>query len=193
MDLEKVGKISYQFALSVIEWGFKICAIVAGMIALAANGSIGNKIAAGFSSLPEGIRALCAFPASFRKMSWTAREYQEMGGVQFEQAYGTTPLNQLIHSLSGHFTFFHDISNNLAQAPFVSFIAALSAFICFYMLARIIRFARQRGKGSYLSQIELELGDRVFNRRERLKEKVQEFAKRQKAPKRMGQSSPKLT
>lgn len=193
MSWENIGKLSYQFALSIIEWGFKICALIAATLALATNGSFGNKIAKGFGSLPEGIREIFAFSSSFWEMSWVAREYHQIGGAEFQQAYGMAPLNQLITSLSGYFTFFHTIFSNLSESPFISIVAALIVFFCFYILARIIRFARQRGKGSYLNRMEQQLGDRVFNRRERLKEKVREFTQRRAAQKRMGQSSPELT
>lgn len=193
MNWEKVGKASYQFSLSVIEWGFKLCALVAGMLALAANGSFGNKVGTAFGSLPEGLRQLFTFPSAFNKMSWTAREYHQMGEGRFREAYGMMPVDQLIGSLSGYFSFFHEISVSLSRAPLMSVTAALMAFLSFYVLGRIIRFARQRGQGSYLCRLEQQLGDQVFNRRERLKEKVREFTQRKTAQKKLEKSSPKTS
>lgn len=194
MNWEKVGKISYQFGLSLIEWGFKLCALVAGMLSLATQGSFGKKLAAGFGSLSDGLRQLFVIPSTFKEISWATREYHRLGHAEFQSTYGMASLDQLIGSLNSFFTFFHQISVNLSQNPLISIMAALLVFIAFYLLGRVIRFARQRGRGSYLCRLEQRLGDRVFNREaSRIKERVRDFSKRHSADKSMGRSSPKLT
>jgi hypothetical protein len=163
MKWERIGKISYQFVLILIEWGFKLCAIVAAGMALSSKGSFGTKLSAGFGSLSYGLRQLVEAPAEFNEISWAARKYREIGHAEFQESYGMAPIDQLVSSLNSFFVFVYQISSNLSQSPFVSIIAAVLVFISFYFLSRIIRFTRQKGQGSLLYRFEQRLGDQIFN------------------------------
>lgn len=195
MNWEKVGKISFQFALSAIEWGFKICAFVAGTLALSApKQSFGSKVGIGFGSLSQGLREFFSIPATFKEISWTVREYHQMGAADFQEAYGMAPMDQLFGSLNSLFSLTNQISVNLYLTPFASIFATLLVFASFYVLGRVIRFARQRGRGSYLCRQEQRLGDWVFNRGDsETKEKAPKTSNRRVTNKGFGRSSPKLT
>lgn len=194
MDWERVGKIGYQFALTVIEWGFKLCAFVAGWLALGASGSFGQKLWVGFGSLSDCLRQLFAFPATFNEISWVAREYHQIGGAEFQEIYGLTPIDQFVNTLSGVFIFFHQVSINLSEAPFLTIIAGFLVFSTFYLLSRIIRFARQKGRGSWLCRFEQRLGDRVFGRgSSAIANRAKNASKPRSVDRPMKKSSPKLT
>ena len=192
MDWAQIGKICYQFTLSLIEWGLKICAFVAGLLTLGAQGPFGVKIGTGFSSLSSSLRQLFEAPVTFKEISWAAREYHQAGHAEFQEAYGLAPIDQLVASLNGFFGFFNQISTNLSQDPFVSIAATLLVFLSFYLLARILRFARQRGRSSWLCRMEQRLGDRVFNRSTHdLSTKIRKAKKRESVKKKVKKSPPK--
>ena len=199
IDWEKILNASYHFLLTTTEWGFKVCAVVAGWLTLGATGSFGSKMETGFGSLSQGLRRMMELPARFGDIGWTAREYQQMGAAEFREAYGMAPVNELMTFLSGIFSYFGQISANLVNAPLTSLTATLLVFLSFYLLGRIIRFARQQGRGSFLTQLEQKLGDRVFNRMEKSVE--DESAKAAPEPRKQSlgkkfrsrQSSPKFT
>lgn len=192
MDWAQIGKICYQFTLSLIEWGLKICAFVAGLLTLGAQGSFGVKFGTGFGSLSSSLRQLFEAPITFKEISWAAREYHHVGHAEFQEAYGLAPIDQLVASLNGFFGFFNQISTNLSQDPFVSIVAAVLVFLSFYLLARIIRFARQRGQGSLMCRLEQRLGDRVFNRvTPDLSTKIRSASKRNAAEKKIKRTASK--
>lgn len=164
MDWKIVGKICYQTGLFIIEWGFKLCALVAGWLTLGAQGSFGMKLATGFGSLSTGLRRLFELPVLIKEMSWAVREYQRIGLAEFQETYGLLPIEQVLGSLSGIFTYVRQISINFSDDPLSTLTATLLVFSAFYVLGRIIRFARQRGRGAFMDRIERRIGDKVFNR-----------------------------
>ncbi len=192
MDWAQIGKISYQFLLSVIEWGLKICAFVAGLLALGAKGSFGVKFATGYGALSSTLRQLFEIPVTFKEISWAAREYQQVGRAEFQEVYGLAPIDQLVASLNGFFGFFNQISTNLSQETFISLAVTLLVFLSFYLLARVLRFARQRGRGSWFCRMEQRLGDRVFNRVvPDLPTKIRKASKQKSVKKKVEKSPPK--
>jgi len=193
IDWEDAGKMAYQFVLVTIEWGLKICAVVAGWLALGSKGSFETKLGVGFGSSPQGLRQLFEIPSLINKIGWTAHQYQLMGQSEFQEAYGWTPVNQMMASLNNGTAVLNQISVNLSKAPFTTFGATLIVFISFYLLARIIRFSRQKGQASMVCRWEQKLGDRVFKRDlPNIKEKVNRSGRRS-ADKGLRQSSPKFT
>jgi len=193
IDWEDIGKVAYQLVLVTIEWGLKICAVVAGWLALGAQGSFETKLGVGFGSLPQGLRQFFEIPALINKIGWTAHEYQLLGQSEFQEAYGWTPINQMMASLNSGTSVLNQISVNLSRVPFITLTASLIVFISFYLLARIIRFYRQKGQASIVCRWEQKLGDRVFKRNlPNIKEKVRQSGQRS-ADKGIRQSSPKFT
>lgn len=179
MDWEKVGKLAYYLLLYVIEWGFKICAVVAGWFALAASGNLGMRIGSGFSSLSFGLRRLIEIPAGFQKMSYMISDYNRMGQEIFQQTYGTGALDRFMAFLDEGVTALHRISENLSQHSFATVAATLIVFSTFYLLARIIRFARQKGRGSWAQRWERRIGNSVFSSsKERVAQKVSEISQK---------------
>lgn len=194
MNWEKIGKISYQIALIVIEWGFKLCAFVATGMALSTKGPLGTKISSGFGSLSHGLRQLIEAPAEFKEISWAARKYHQVGHAEFQESYGLAPIDQLVSSLTNFFVFVDQIAGNFSQNPLVSIIAAIVVFVSLYLLAWVIRFARQKGQGSLLYRFEKRLGDRIFNRKDSItKKRIKNTAKRDSADANIQKSTSTLT
>lgn len=166
MDWEKLGSTGYQLLLLIIEWGFKVCAVVAGWFALAAGGSLGVRLGTGFTSISYGLRYLFELPGKIQRMSYLVSDYSRMGRDIFEQTYGNKAISRFMGSLNEWIRFLQRINNNLYRHPLLTIAATVIAFLTFYLLARIIRFARQKGRGSWLARIEIRLGNRVFDRRQ---------------------------
>ena len=164
MKWEKVGKIGYQTLFWMIEWGFKLCAVVAGSITLATKGTFGMKLGTGFGALSDGLRKLFSFFERFNEISWVVQEYHQIGSAEFQELHGLAPVDRLIALLNGFFVFLHQTLTNLLQQPISSITATVLVFGSFYLLARIIRFARQKGRKSWLCRFELRLGKKVFSK-----------------------------
>jgi len=179
MDLEKLGRLGYQLLLFVVEWGFKVCAIVAGWFALAATGSLGVRIGTGFTSISYGLRHLLEVPEKFQRMSYLISDYSHMGRDVFQQTYGVEAIDRFMGSLNEAVQFLQRINTNLYRHPLPTIAATIVVFFIFYLLARIIRFARQKGRGSWLNRMEIRIGNRVFDRvRQNPQEKMTRGIKR---------------
>lgn len=193
MTWEQAGKMAYQAGLALVEWGLKICALVAGMMTLATKGSLGMRITAGFGSLSHGLRRLFDAPELIGRISWTAREYNRIGRTRFQEAYGLAPVDRLMAAVNDFCSFTHQMSRNLFQHPLISLVAVLLVFGSYYLLGRVIQFARQRGRQSWLCRLEQRLGDRVFNRTLPSRKSYPGRAKQQDSIERSMGTSPKLT
>jgi hypothetical protein len=181
MDWEKIGKLCYHFLMYLIEWGFKLCALVAGWFALVESGSFGLKIRTGFSSLSYGLRQLFKAPSEINKMIWFVRDYAHMGKGALRQTYGAHSVEQFMHTLNEGITFLYRILNNISQNPLSTLGAGLVVVGIFYLLARIIRFTRQRGQGSRIVRMERGLADRIFQTEEHQNKRTPSISERKAA------------
>lgn len=162
MDWERAGRITGRFFLLFLEYCFKISALIVASITLAAKGSFGTKLAAGFTSLSPALRRIVEAPGKISETATIINDYNTLSAAVFSERYGGQAIDSVLIFLNEGILYFQAIYQNMVQQPLVTLIAAGIAFITLYLLGRILRFARQKGRGSYIHRIERKIGDRVF-------------------------------
>ena len=164
MDWEDIGKAAGKFFLILIEYSFKICATAAAIITLAAPGSFSAKLSAGFGSLSMALRKLVNAPSSLMEMGRMINDYNTQAAATFNETYGAEAVSGLLYKLNAGIEYFVSVYGNITGSPFSTIFSTLLVFLAFYVLAWVLRFARQKGKGSFLVQMERALGDKIFKR-----------------------------
>lgn len=129
---------------------------------LAAPGSFFSKIAAGFGSVIVALQKLTNWPEQIRYFSTLVEDYNSMTAAKFHQTYGGDAINRFMESLNESVSYLQLVYQNITHQPIATLLATLIAFGTFYLGARLVRFVRQRGQGSYLTRKEREIGQRVF-------------------------------
>lgn len=187
MDWQPIGKAVAQFFLMLIEYSFKICAVIASFLVLGTQGSFTDKFQAGFSSLSRGIRKLIELPADITEISVLLNQYSTQTPARFAETYGADTANALLLKINGMTQYLLDISANLNRSPLVTLSAALLVFFSIYLMGWVIRFARQQGQGSLMVRMERNLGERIFGtpaprrKRKRVKRKKRASGSRKTA------------
>ncbi|MEX0993941.1 MAG: hypothetical protein WD599_00340 [Balneolaceae bacterium] len=148
--------------LFLLEYFLKILAGVSSILVLGGQGSFFNKLATGYSSLIDVLYRIAAWPEKFSYITTVIRDYNSLTASAFNQRYGSQAINQVMDYLNETVFYFQTVYQNLAEQPISTVLATIIAFLSFYILARTMRFIRQRGEGSYLTRKEREFGDRVF-------------------------------
>ncbi len=185
MDWERAGRITVRFFLLFLEYFFKISASIVAFIALGAKGSFGTKLAAGFTSLSPALRGIVEFPQKISETSTVINDYNTLTAADFSERYGSQAIDSVLVFLNEGIIYFHSIYQNMVQQPLATFTAAGISFTSLYLLARVLRFARQKGRGSYIHRIERKIGDRVFqnsgdlNRHPKPRQHVQQTSKKE--------------
>lgn len=149
--------------LFLLEYLFKFTAGVIAAIVLGAPGSFFGKLGAGFGSLLEVGYQLAAWPEKLNYTAEIINDYNTLTASSFNQRYGGQAINHVMQSLNEGVEYLQMVYQNLVTQPVATAIAALVAFLTFYLSARVLRFIRQRGRGSYLTRKEREIGKRVFD------------------------------
>ena len=162
MDWETLGRIAGNIFLGFIEYIFKISATIAVGIVAMTSGTLGEKIGYGFGSLTQVFRKIFETPDKVAELSVMVEDYNRMTAAGFNQKYGADAVNSLMAYLNGIIDYFQAVYYNLANEPVTTFLAAIAVFSVFYILGRILQFARQRGQGSWLVRMERRLGEKVF-------------------------------
>lgn len=165
MEWEDIGKATGKLFLTVIEYSFKLCAGVAACITIGTRGSFSQKIAAGFGSLSQVLHNLVQTPSQMMEMGTIINAYHTQTAAMFTETYGVNALNGLLLRLNGTIEYLIDIYQNFSGGPLVTIAATLLVFLSFYLLAWVLRFARQKGRGSFLVRMERKLGERIFRRK----------------------------
>ena len=163
IDWERTGRRAGRFFLFLLEYCFKFFATVVAGIILAADGSFSTKLATGFGSLSQVIRKVLGTPREIGNMATVINDYNTLTAADFNAKYGADAVNGVLSYLNEGIVYFQDVYYNLTSQPFSTIFAVGVAFSVLYLLARVLRFARQKGQGSVLVQLERKLGDRVFN------------------------------
>lgn len=148
--------------LFLLEYIFKFAAGVVTVIVLGGQGSFWEKLGEGFGSILDVLYKIAAWPEKLSYIGTVIQDYNSLTASAFNQRYGGQAINRVMESLNEAVTYLQVVYQNLTHQPFATVIASLIAFFLFYFCARIFRFIRQRGKGSYLIRKEREIGDRVF-------------------------------
>ncbi|SMO51959.1 hypothetical protein [Fodinibius sediminis] len=150
--------------LFVIEYCFKLAAPLAALIATAARGGFFAKMMEGFQSLPEAVRESIWWIKNIPEVGKIVNDYNTLTAANFNQKYGSGAVNYVMDYINEGVSYFQQVYMNLSEHPLVTVIAALIVFLIFYLLARLVRFVRQEGQGSFITKFERRAGDRVFKR-----------------------------
>ncbi len=131
-------------------------------VVLIADGSFGMKLGTGFSSISASLRSLFEAPGDIIGAAHLINEYHNLSAAAFEARHGAEAINGVLAYLNGGITYLQDVGQNFATQPFATFFASLISFASLYFISLVIRFARQKGQGSFLNRLERRLGERVF-------------------------------
>lgn len=148
--------------LFLLEYMLKFSAGVIAAITLGGQGPFLAKIATGFGSFFNVIQRIMIWADNLTHIMTVVEDYNTLTAAAFNQRYGGQAINQVMASLNEGVAYMQAVYQNLTVQPFVTIIATFISFITFYAAARIVRFVRQRGKGSYIVRKEREIGDRFF-------------------------------
>lgn len=186
VDWERVAKASAKLFLLFLEFCIKISAGVVTAVVLAADGSLGTKLGTGYSSISSALRKLFDAPGDVADAAHLINEYHTLSASAFNEQYGANAINGVLGYLNGGIVYLQDVYQNFASQPFATFFASLIAFSSLYLISLVLRFARQKGQGSYLNRLERRLGERIFEseaqrKRDRAKAKAQKMKKKKKS------------
>lgn len=162
MKLSQLLTLAAKPLLFLLEYIFKFSAGIITMIVLGSQGSFFGKLGAGFGSLIDVLYKIVAWPDKLSYIAGVIEDYNTLTASAFNQRYGGQAIQGVMEYLNEAVTYFQAVYHNLTHQPFATVIASLIAFLSFYFCARIFRFIRQRGRGSYLVRKEREIGDRIF-------------------------------
>ena len=163
IDWEDILKSGGKLFLLVLEYSVKLTAVVVAAVTLSARGTFGEKLGAGFSSLSPSLRKLFDAPSEISGAASVIHEYHTLPASAFHEQYGADAINGVLAYLNGGIVYLQTVTQNFANQPFSTFFAALVAFGGLYLLSFILRFARQKGQGSYLTRLERRLASRIFD------------------------------
>lgn len=177
VDWERVAKKAGKFFLLLLEYCIKLSAVAVTAVVLVADGGLGMKLGTGFGSISPTLRTLFEAPGDIVETAHLINEYHNLSATVFEARYGAGAMDGVLSYLNGGIVYLQDVSQNFASHPFSTFFASLIAFGSLYLISLILRFARQKGQGSYLNRLERRLGERVFeDTAKKKREKIQQTA-----------------
>lgn len=168
INWERIGKIAGKFFLVFLEYCIKLSAFVVTAVVLATNGSFGTKLGTGFSSISPSLRTLFESPGEISEAAAVIHEYNTLGPAVFNEQYGVEAINSVMAYLDGGIVYLQTVMSNFGSQPFATFFAAILSFWSLYLISLVLRFARQKGQGSYFNKLERKLSDRIFETSRRL-------------------------
>ncbi|MCW9708034.1 hypothetical protein [Fodinibius salsisoli] len=155
-------RILKQLILFIIEWCSKVAAPLAAFISMGVQGGLLYKILAGFQSLPEAIQEIIWWVKSIPQVGSIVDDYNTLTAADFNQKYGAGAVNYVMDYLNDGLAYLQQVYQNLVKQPISTLLAATIVFLIFYLLARIVRFIRQEGQGSFITKFERRTGERIF-------------------------------
>ena len=161
--LKKTGRAGSNALLWVIEMTFKILAPVAAAISLGDRGSFLSKVGSGLGSLPEKIRELIRTLDGTDYVTSVINDYNTLTAAAFNEKYGGDAINYVMQYLNEGVTYLQNVYQNLSAEPVSTVMATLLVFMLLYLSSRLIRFVRQRGKGSVIDRMERRAGNKLFS------------------------------
>lgn len=148
--------------LFLFEYLLKFSAGVISLIVLGDPGSFWGKLGTGYGSLLNVYEKIAEWPENVVYMGSVIHDYNTLTASAFNQRYGGEALNRVMDTLNNAVVYFQAVYQNLSHEPASTVVATIIAFLSFYLTARVCRFIRQRGQGSYIVRKEREFGDRIF-------------------------------
>lgn len=164
MEWEDVGRVVGKFFLAFLEYSFKLCAVVAAGITIGTKGTFADKITNGFDSLSLTLRQMLDVPGKLMEMGTLVHDFNTQPADVFTSTYGVGATNNLLLTLNRVIEYFIGVYENFSRSPLVTATAMLLIFLTFYLLAWVLRFTRQNGRGSFLVRLERKLAEKTFNR-----------------------------
>lgn len=174
INWERIGRIAGKSFLFFLEYCIKLSAFVVTAVVLSAQGSFGSKLGTGFSSISPSLRSLFEAPGEIVGAAATIHDYNTMTEAAFNVQYGANAIHNVLAYLDGGIVYVNTVMSNFGSQPFATFFAALISFWSLYMISLVLRFARQKGQGSYFNKLERKLSDRIFETSRRLTKPVPE-------------------
>ena len=156
-----------QTILFTLELCLKLAAPLAAIISMAAPGGFFSKIIAGFRSLPDAVREIIWWIGNIPEIGRIVNDYNTLTAASFNQKYGSGAINYVMDYLNEGVAYLQRVYVNLAEQPITTIVAAAIIFLIFYIAARLVRFVRQEGQGSFVTRYERRKGEKVFHRKKR--------------------------
>lgn len=160
---ENIVKAFGKFFLFLIEYCTKLSALVVTAVVLATNGTFGDKLLTGYSSISSALRNVFEAPGDIFETANMIYGYNTLSTTAFTEQYGTEAVSGILSYLNGGIVYFLEIYQNIIYQPFATICASMVAFSSLYLVSLILRFARQKGQGSFFNKLERKLGQRVFS------------------------------
>lgn len=174
INWERIGRIAGKSFLFFLEYCIKLSAFVVTAVVLSAKGSFGTKLGTGFSSISPSLRSLFEAPGEIVGAAATIHDYNTMTEAAFNVQYGANAIHNVLAYLDGGIVYVNTVMSNFGSQPFATFFAAIISFWSLYMISLVLRFARQKGQGSYFNKLERKLSDRIYETSRRLTKPVPE-------------------
>lgn len=162
MEWEDMGRAAGKFFLAALEYSFKLCAIVAAAIAIGSKGALSDKITHAFGMLSMTLRQMVEVPGKLMEMGTVIHDYNTQSASVFTEMHGIDAAGNLLYTLNKGIEYFIGVYENFSRGPLATLTAMLLVFLTFYVLAWVLRFARQKGQGSFLVRLERSLAERIF-------------------------------
>lgn len=162
IDWEKIARIGGRFFLLFLEYCVKLTALAVTAVVLVTEGTFGMKLGTGFGSVSSTLRNIFGAPSDIIDTAYIIHDYNTLTASAFNERYGAQGIDSALAYINGALVYLQDIYYNFASQPFATFFAALIALSSLYLISLVLRFARQKGQGSYLNRLERKLGERVF-------------------------------
>ena len=162
MNWEYIGIKTGRFFLALLEYTFKGLALLAAGISLGTVSGFEQKFSAGFTSLTSGIRNAFEVPSELIYQASVINDYNSMSASFSTEAYNTANVDTVFAYFGGVLDYFSRVGESLSSHFFASISAAVLLFGIFYLLAWVLRFARQKGQGTWKVQLERRLAEKVF-------------------------------
>lgn len=151
--------------LFIVELCLKLAASLAAIIAMAAQGGVVSKVVSGFYSLPEAVREIIWWVKNIPEIGKIVNDYNTLTAANFNQKYGSGAVNYVMDYLNEAVNYLQQVYLNISGQPLATVLAAVIVFLIFYLAARIARFVRQEGQGSFVTRFERRAGHRVFKKK----------------------------
>lgn len=146
----------------LLEYTFKLFACLTGIAILGTEGSFSTKLSAGFSSLTSSLRTLTELPAKISETITVITDYNMVAESEFVRLHGEQAVGELLAGFNTIAEYALLFYRNLVYSPLETIGAVIIGFTSYYLLARILRFYRVKGKDSFLVRIEKKLAEKVF-------------------------------
>ena len=162
INWERIGKVAGKGFLFFLEYCIKLCAFVVTGVVLATNGSFGTKLGAGFTSISPTLRGFFETAGEVSGIATMIHDFNIMSANAFNAKHGVNAVDNVFAFLDGGIVYVQTVMSNFGSQPFSTFFAAFLSFGSLFIISLVLRFARQKGQGSYYNKLERKLSERIY-------------------------------